>query len=86
MELLNTLNGIQKEAGFRDSATKLVRDALGKNVKKAQKRVTEIQQAIATQSAIANDTTQTIGSKLKQYSANRVKELDPLLQAAKHKL
>lgn len=84
MELQNTLNGIQKEAGFRDSVTKLIRVARGKNVRAAQKQVARIQQDVDITKAFA--TTPTIGTGLRQSAANKLKELSPLLQAAKHKL
>lgn len=81
MDLLNTLNGIQKEAGFRDSATKLIRDGLGYNVRAAQKRVARAQKFKDAYSTLAKDTTQS--NKYRRYASHKAGEFNAELQNAK---
>lgn len=81
MDLTNTLNGIQKEAGIQDSAAKLIRDGLGYNVRAAQKRVTRAQKFKDAYSTLAKDTTQPY--RYRRYATHKAGEFNAKLQDAK---
>lgn len=81
MDLTNTLNGIQKEAGIRDSAAKIIRDGLGYNVRAAQKKVTRAQKFKDAYSTLAKDTTQPY--RYRRYATHKAGEFNAKLQDAK---